>query len=282
VKRFGWKPDTGRHPRRLLQALHLSAALAGAADLRPCAPSVQDQCYCGSCVGHGASCGITTAYAVAGRPLFGLGDDGHPVPCSPRDGYAGARCLDRNGARVELQDVGTEVLSVVEYANQFGCRRTDAPMTETDPETGAQFEVNSDCVLANVNDEPALLELEEDYAHPVALAHEITSCWTPRFSMDVALALDAGYPVVFGTYVDSAFLRFRGGSVVGAQDRQDPNGGGHSMCILGYRTTPEGKREYLVRNSWGKGWGDSGDCWVNEDFMAQVWEAFAIVPGGES
>lgn len=281
---FGYTPDSGRHPRRLFKGLGLTGNPKGSADLRPFAPSVQQQYKEGSCVGHGDSCAMTTAHCAAGKPLFGLDAKGKPIPCSPRDIYAGARCDDRKAAgqpnTTPLQDQGTEVLSAVQYMAEFGVRKTCAPMTDTD-DNGQIVTVNSDCVSSNVNDEPTLNDIEQDSANPVLQAYQITSTGKQRI-IDVCLALDAGHPVVFGTYVDSTFLAYTGG-IIGAQNTKDPDGGGHCMCFLAYSTNPDGSRVFVLRNSWGDGsdglgsWGEQGDGRVNEAFVEQIEELFATV-----
>ena len=32
----------------------------------------------------------------------------------------------------------------------------------------------------------------------------------------------------------------------------------HAMAVVGYGTTPQGVRYWIVKNSWGKNWGDHG------------------------
>ena len=133
--------------------------------------------------------------------------------------------------------------------------------------------MNSDCVPANVNNEPTFLELEKDASNLVPKAHQITSTGAQRVT-DICLALDAGCPVVFGTYVDTAFLNYTGG-IVGKQNQNDPNGGGHCMVLLGY-TISGTTVTFIGRNSWGVTWGESGDFRASTAFVAQMSELFAI------
>jgi C1A family cysteine protease len=46
--------------------------------------------------------------------------------------------------------------------------------------------------------------------------------------------------------------------------------GGHAVCVVGYRA--DGR--FIIRNSWGRGWGDGGfayatDAWVRAAFLAE-------------
>jgi hypothetical protein len=277
----GWLPDSGRHPRYGTNMLFDSAATpSGKANLSLVAPAVMDQNLVGACVGHGGACAVTTAFCAAGQPLFGFDAQGFPVSISQRDGYGGARCIDLmlDGLpnTTQLTDSGTEVLSVIRFYAEWGCRKTDAPMVAVDPDTGESYGlVNSDCVPANCNDKPVFGELEQDSLRLVPRAHQIASTGAQRVT-DVCLSLDAKCPVVIGTFVDSAFLAYKGGTVVGAQNVNDPRGGGHCMCLIGYETQAGGSRVFLLRNSWGTSWGNNGDAWVNEAFVKQMIELFAV------
>ncbi len=43
--------------------------------------------------------------------------------------------------------------------------------------------------------------------------------------------------------------------------------GGHAIAMSGYRENAQGKREYLIHNSWGASWGDGGYAWVSESMV---------------
>ncbi len=43
--------------------------------------------------------------------------------------------------------------------------------------------------------------------------------------------------------------------------------GGHAIAMSGYRENAQGKREYLIHNSWGTSWGDGGYAWVSENMV---------------
>lgn len=92
----------------------------------------------------------------------------------------------------------------------------------------------------------------------------------------VANALAAGYPVVLGAVLDPAFFQNQGETVMtwGPERR-----GGHMLCVVGYRTRADGSREFLVLNSWGKGWGAGGFFWLHADALAsdRVSDIYALV-----
>jgi len=78
-------------------------------------------------------------------------------------------------------------------------------------------------------------------------------------------ALRAKHPVVFGTYVDSAFMQYDGKSDV-VFDAPATSLGGHAMVVVGMRGAAAG-REWLVLNSWGEDWGMWGTCWFTSNYM---------------
>lgn len=83
-------------------------------------------------------------------------------------------------------------------------------------------------------------------------------------------ALANGLPVAFG--MDIAMDDFgpsgqggKTGMIKPPIDGNWPNpNGGHAMLMVGY---DDGKRAWLVRNSWGAGWGDGGHVWIDYDYM---------------
>lgn len=51
------------------------------------------------------------------------------------------------------------------------------------------------------------------------------------------------------------------------------NPGGHAVCIVGY--TPD---YFIIRNSWGKGWGDNGFAYASDKYMMKAFtEAYGVV-----
>ncbi len=69
--------------------------------------------------------------------------------------------------------------------------------------------------------------------------------------------LAAGLPVVFGTYLPQRFYAEaeRSGVMPAPAEQVEPPAGGHAMLIVGYDLP---SKMWLVRNSWGTGWGDGG------------------------
>lgn len=86
----------------------------------------------------------------------------------------------------------------------------------------------------------------------------------PSRSDGIAQALAKGFPLVFGMTLWSAFFDHKAGTIeVAGRD----DAGGHMMAIVAYRTRHDGKREFLILNSWGTTWGEGGFCWIHEDVI---------------
>jgi C1A family cysteine protease len=82
---------------------------------------------------------------------------------------------------------------------------------------------------------------------------------------DVETAIQANHPVVFGTVVGTDFQAYRGGGDAFGPTLHEV--GRHAMILTGVRHRADGQREFLVRNSWGDGWGDQGHAWMNEGYI---------------
>lgn len=83
--------------------------------------------------------------------------------------------------------------------------------------------------------------------------------------VDVESALHVDHPIIFGTAVDSTIQSYRPGQVLGAPNPRDIIGG-HEMVIVGV-DYEHGPRRWLIRNSWGAGYGENGHLWVSDAFL---------------
>ena len=81
-------------------------------------------------------------------------------------------------------------------------------------------------------------------------------------------ALAEGKPIVFGIELFDSFddCTNKGGVVPmpAPDDLARKKHSGHSMCAVGYN---ESEKVFIVRNSWGDGWGDKGYCYMPYDYM---------------
>ena len=78
--------------------------------------------------------------------------------------------------------------------------------------------------------------------------------WTESGTEDTLKALVAEHGAVMtGVYVDNAFMEYKGGIYAGCSSGS-PN---HAVVVVGYGTE-SGTDFWLIKNSWGSGWGEKG------------------------
>jgi C1A family cysteine protease len=93
-------------------------------------------------------------------------------------------------------------------------------------------------------------------AYSDALKRKVTGYQRCLDFMTVKNAVAAGNPVVFGFNVYSSFYNInRTGIMTYPNKATERFLGGHAVCIVGYRDIDS---RFIVRNSWGPGWGDYG------------------------
>jgi hypothetical protein len=52
-------------------------------------------------------------------------------------------------------------------------------------------------------------------------------------------------------------------------DYQAVDDTGHATVLAGYRTLPNGSKQFLIHNSWGTRWGDNGYGWISEAMVRE-------------
>jgi C1A family cysteine protease len=82
--------------------------------------------------------------------------------------------------------------------------------------------------------------------------------------LEVLNALSQNLPVEFGAVLYESFNSVRGDGVVPVPKVGELQIGGHAMLIAGYDLDGQ---HFLVRNSWGTGWGLGGYCKIPFDYF---------------
>ncbi|MBN1902852.1 C1 family peptidase [Candidatus Sumerlaeota bacterium] len=75
--------------------------------------------------------------------------------------------------------------------------------------------------------------------------------------------LASGDCFVIGIPVFNSFFNYKNG-VYNPNPKTEPLVGLHALCVVGYNDTYQA---FLVVNSWGTGWGQSGYAWLSYDFV---------------
>jgi len=148
----------------------------------------------------------------------------------------------------------------VEYAHYSACRRmpTFEPSNATTP--AAMLEAirrdgqPPEAAWPYLNTLPVDLSA---YKPQASIAGIMSHAGEELSSLDLAEdALLAGWPVIMGVALSEAFYRLLDSSVLSA----DPDSrirGYHAILGIGLFSSPIGDG-YLIRNSWGRHWGDGG------------------------
>jgi hypothetical protein len=249
--------------RESLWHLHPMAGKAGQKspdrDLTMFAPAVDDQDGVGQCTGQAVGCGVMTALSADGTPVDGYLD--------PQALYRLARCIDRaygfpwlNGMP-PLQDLGADPNMVHLAINHWGC-----------PKLKDTFGYPGPCPELSVaygqhkNDEPRLDELEASDAFKVVGQHRVLSTGQQRID-DVRAALDASFAITMSVYASDARFQNYVGGVMGPAP--DGSGCDHLVCVIGDFTDATGGTIFIVQNSWGDEWGQSGLFWAHSKVLLQ-------------
>lgn len=80
-------------------------------------------------------------------------------------------------------------------------------------------------------------------------------------------ALTEGHPIIFGMKLFDSFDAHRKPGLVPAPTAAESSReshGGHAMLCVGYS---DQDKVFIVRNSWGTTWGDSGYCYIPYDYL---------------
>lgn len=175
--------------------------------------------------------------------VIGLEDPAKVVQISRLHLYWNARSYTRDTDK----DEGTQIANAIDSLRTLGvCRESTWPYD-----------------VSKVFAQPPLRAYQESLDNKVLEYYRVYGGQTSRAD-GVEAAVRANHPVTVATAVDNAFLAYRGGG----DAIKPPTSwvGFHAMIVVGVRQGKNG-REFLLRNSWGAGWGDDGHAWVEESYI---------------
>lgn len=103
-------------------------------------------------------------------------------------------------------------------------------------------------------------------AYTDALHYQITSYYRLHTLDEMKHAIGSGYPFVFGFVVYESFesKKVRQTGIVPMPESDERVVGGHAVCAVGYDDI---MKWFIVRNSWGSGWGDHGYCYMPYSYV---------------
>jgi len=176
--------------------------------------------------------------------VIGLEDSSKVVQISRLHLYWSARSYTRDTDK----DDGTMIANAIDSLRTLGvCREETWPYD-----------------VSKVFAQPPLRAYKESLDNKILEYYRVYGGQTSRAD-GVEVAVRANHPVTIATAVDNDFLAYRGGGKVWSPPSSWV--GYHAMIVVGVRLGKNG-REFLLRNSWGDGWGDGGHVWVHESYIA--------------
>lgn len=222
----GWIPDRPDQRDIAFAPRASRHQLPELVDLRPAMPPVWDQGDVGSCVGQSVAAAHYCAQKLSGAKL--------QIMPSRLFIYYNGRAIDGT----TKVDAGTYIRSAMKGVAKQGVPdegfwRYNVLKWAARPSIKAYFNAlkNQALTYQRVNN-------------------------TSLAALQAALA--QGLPVVFGAMLYESFYRLVDNAVPMPESIERAEGG-HAMLIVGYSNA---KQAFLVRNSWGTSWGESGYHWM--------------------
>ena len=221
-------------------ALAAVAAPPASVDLRAAWWAIDDQEDSGSCVGW------ATAEGVVRYQMVKAGKLGKNVLLSPRFVWMGSKETDEFTVRPEtfVEEAGTSLKAAMDVVRKYGAVTM----------TLLPFHIATKMYIGG-----------ENAFYAAAAQLKITSYFNLQRNLNQWKSwLASRGPILAGLSVDHTWdnAAATGGNI----DVFMPNTvrGGHAVSIVGYTATGR----FIVRNSWGTGWGDHGFGYVSPAYIA--------------
>ena len=232
MRRYGWIPDLPDARDRMFRAPR-KAALPRSVDLRATCPKIYDQGDLGSC----------TANALAAAIEFDQRKEKLAQPFTPSRLfiYYNERALEGTIASDSGAAMRDGIKSV---ASQGVCAETIWPYLEQ-----------------NFAERPPAPCYRAGKLHPAVQYSRIS-----QDAGALKACLAAGYPFLFGFTVYESFESdaVAHSGMVSMPQPGETSLGGHAVMAAGY---DDGSGRFLVRNSWGAGWGMGGYFTIPYEYL---------------
>jgi C1A family cysteine protease len=220
-------------------ALAAPAALPTSLDLRKPWWDIGDQKNTGSCVGWGSTDGVARYMFVTANRLA------QQAKLSPRFTWMASKETDQFTTRPEtmIEEAGTTLKAAVDILRNFGAV----------PETMLPFNIVA-----------AMYTGDENTFFSTAAMRKIAAYFNLQRNLpNWRTWLVQHGPILVGLNVDHTWDNAT--ATGGKLDTFMPNTvrGGHAVAIVGYTTD----HRFIIRNSWGTGWGDKGFAYASENYI---------------
>jgi len=247
--RYGWRrqlPDF--RDFKYSASLRTLMTLPPLVDLRRFMPRVYDQTSLGSCTANGIGGGHQYGQIKQLLPSTGAAD-AVAIETAISQSFVPSRLFIYYNERVMEGSVNEDAGAIIRdgmksVANEGVCDERIWP-----------YDVNK------FKNKPT------DECYKEALEHQVISYHAVNQTLDqLKGCLAEGYPFVFGFSVYESFESpavAKTGIMV-MPGRDESLLGGHAVIAVGY---DDSKRWFIIRNSWGEGWGDKGYFYMPYDYI---------------
>lgn len=229
VQRYGWRPSLPDSRDFRLAAPVDTATLPPAITLRDQMPAVWNQGDLGTCTAFSTLAAFQYEVTRQGRQAY------YPSFLAQ---YWWARYLD-GGPENTRADVGATLRSAVKAAAKYG----------------VAHDSNWPYKTAKYARQPNKRTTQDAERHQV-----LQYLAVPQSADRMRACLNDGFPIIVGF---SVYESFESEEVARTGRAQMPRPGetllgGHAVLVVGYDFTADADPRWLIRNSWGTGWGDQG------------------------
>jgi len=236
-RKYGWKKDK-EDPRDQVHNFSVSRFQSAIklVDLRPHCPPIIDQGTLGSCT----ACAIGAAYHFDELKEC----EKHCFPPSRLFIYYNERKMENTIS----EDNGAEIRNGIKSINLDGIC----------PESMWEYDINKFAV------EPPKEAYDSATKHKCLQYKRV-----PQLLSQMKQCLIEGFPFVFGMQIYSSFESdaVAKTGIVPLPHPRDGHVGGHAVVCVGFN---DKKSHFIIRNSWGEGWGDKGYFYLPYSFMANT------------
>jgi len=215
------------------------AALPASVDLRAKWWGIGDQQTTGSCVGWASTDGVARYLMVKAGKLA------QDEQLSPRCTWMASKETDEFTRRPQtfIEGAGTSLKASMEFLRKYGAV----------PDSLLPFHVTTAMYLGN-----------EDTFYATAATRRIASYFNlGKNFADWRQWLATQGPIMAALNVDETWDNAKENKGKLNTFKPDTTRGGHAVCIVGYTAD----KRFIVRNSWGRGWGDKGFGYASEAYI---------------
>ena len=232
---LGWNPQRPDHRDKVFPLLSLPMGLPKRYDMGPGMPPVYDQGRLGSCTANAATAAVQyTEQELTGKSRPSM---------SRLYTYYWTRFIEGHTGT----DSGATIRDTFKSLNRYGyCFEKLWPYTN------------------RFVDAPSVAAMAQADKHH--LLTQVNYSSVPQQLGALRQVLAAGHPIVYGFTVYESFMsaQVRTTGLVPLPGKHEKVLGGHAVCLVGYDDDAE---DFIVRNSWGRSWGQDGYCRVPYAFI---------------